>query len=76
MLVFLGVENLVVVLAAASNLLGLVSAVLTNGHTAWARARGPRIFFIFEGPQLAVMKYFFKLIILLPSQRSTVSEGG
>jgi len=47
MLVFLGVENLVVVLAAASNLLGLVSAVLTNGHTAWARARGPRIFFSF-----------------------------
>ena len=47
MLVFLGVKNLIVVLAAASNLLGLVSAVLTNGHTAWARAQGPRIFFSF-----------------------------
>ena len=59
MLVFLGVENLVMVLAAASNLLGLVSAVLTNGHTAWARARGPGFFFFLRGPQLAVMKYFF-----------------
>jgi len=31
----------------------------------WARAQGPRIFFLFEGPQLAVVKLFFKLIILL-----------
>ena len=27
-----------------------VQAVLTNGHTAWARAQGPRIFLHFEGP--------------------------
>ena len=27
-----------------------------NQWTRWARAQGPRIFFVFEGPQLAVVK--------------------
>ena len=57
-------------------LVGLIGpnpmAVFTNWHTA-ARAQCP-VFFLFEGPQLVVMKLFFKLIILVPSQRSTVRE--
>ena len=36
-----------------------------NQWAHWARAQGPRIFFLFEGPKLAVVKYFLKLIILL-----------
>jgi len=35
-----------------------------NQWAHWERAQGLRIFFLFEGPQLAVVKYFFKLIIL------------
>ena len=46
-----------------------------NQSAHWARARGPGFFFtFFEGPQLVVVKYFFKLSILSPSQRSTVKE--
>jgi len=41
-----------------------VRAVLTNGHIGHVpRALG--FFFFLRGPQLAVVKYFFKLIILL-----------
>jgi len=36
-----------------------------NQWAHWARAHGPRIFFFLRGPQLAVVKYIFKLIILL-----------
>ena len=39
-------------------------AVLTNGHTGHV-TRAPGFFFFLRGPQLAVVKYFFKLIILL-----------
>ena len=45
-----------------------IRVVLTNGHIGyvpWA----PGFFFLFDGPQLAVVKYFLKLIILLPSQK-------
>jgi len=30
-----------------------------NQWAHWARAQGPRIVFLFEGPQLAVVKEFF-----------------
>jgi len=41
----------------------------------WARAHGHRIFFLFEGPPTGCGELnFLKLIILLPSQRSTVRE--
>ena len=39
----------------------------------WARAQDPGFFFL-RSFQLAVVKRFFKRIILLPSQRSTVRE--
>jgi len=36
-----------------------------NQRAHWARAQGPRSFLFLRGPQLAAVKYFFKLIILL-----------
>jgi len=37
-----------------------------NQWAHWARAQGPRIFFFFlRGPQLAVVKYFFKTDYLI-----------
>jgi len=36
-----------------------------NQWAHWARAQGPRIFFLFEGPQVAVVKYFFKTNYLI-----------
>ena len=58
-----------------SNALFLGGRLSLHGHLSkqgrfnqwvhWARAQGPRIFFFLRGPQLAVVKFFFKLIILL-----------
>jgi len=36
-----------------------IRAVITNGHTAWARTQGPGFFFFLIGPQLAVVKESF-----------------
>jgi len=36
-----------------------------NQWAHWARAQGPRIFFLFEGPPTGCGEIFFKLIILL-----------
>jgi len=47
-------------------------AVLTNGHTAHV-PKAPRFFFLFDVPPTGCVN-FFKLIILLPSQRSIVRE--
>jgi len=46
-----------------------------NQWAHWARAQGPRIFFLFEWPPTGCGEIIFlKLIILLPSQSSTVRE--
>ena len=46
-----------------------------NQWAHWAHAQGPRIFFLFEGPPTGCGEInFFKLIILLFSQRSTVKD--
>jgi len=50
----------------------ITAAVLTNGHIGHVpRAPG---FFLFERPPTGCGEIFLKLIILLPSQRSTVRE--
>jgi len=42
-----------------------------NQRAHWVRAQGPRIFFLFEVPPTGCGEInLFKLIILLPSQRS------
>jgi len=52
----------------------LSRAVLTNGHTRHV-PRAPGIFFLFEGPPTDCGEInLLKLIILLPSKRSTVRE--